>query len=277
MIDAYSDVKDLTWTKLSGAIRMRGNAQKSGHAEYKLGGGVLDPKTGIRQRTELGMSTKPGTTEGDLATVLKTFANKARAPHYSIAGHLIREAEELGLEKALLEGRSVWADVRQDRHKFELEDVKTGVKAALSLDTVTAKTTRPEHQVDGKPQTETFYVVESELDHLQINSENVTDAQDVKKKSAIISTDDLKNFVDDVGPKVKAGDIEFEAMRQPTLHGKEHVDEGSFRKTDDYKIFEKMNEAILNATTPGFDPGPARQKAAHFAEMIGLVPPEGQS
>lgn len=275
MIDAYSDVKDMTWTKISGAIRMRGNAQKSGHAEFKLGGGVLDPSTGIRQRTELGMSTKPGTSDQDLTDVLGAFADRTKAPHYSIGGHLIREAEELGLEKALLQGRSQWADVRQDRHKFEIEDVKSGVKAELSLDTVTATTTRPEHQVDGKPQTETFYVVESELDHLQINSDNVTDAQDVSKKSAIISSDDLTTFIDEKKKEVASGDVEFEAMRQPTLHGKEHVDEGSFRKTDDYKIFEKMNKAILDATTPGFEPGPARQKAAHFAELLGLVPPEG--
>jgi hypothetical protein len=35
-----------------------------------------------------------------------------------------------------------------------------------------------------------------------------------------------------------------------------------------------MQEQLLAAICDGFKPGAARQKSAHFAELLGLIPPE---
>ncbi len=275
MVDKYSDDEDLTFSKLSGAVRIRGNAQKEGHAEFKLDGGVLDPSTGIRQRVELGLSLQPGATEDDLKLVLKDVRdNKSSAIATSPLGHLIKEAEALRVSSALIENRTPWADVVQVRHKFELKNTATGTSAELSLDKVTAKTLRPEHEVNGQAQERTYFVIESELDHLQINSSNVTELEDVKTKSALISYKEQTDFLEQAAKAQTEGSAEYELLRQPQLHGAAHIKDGTFRKTPSYKDFEAMNAAILKALCGENLPGPARQKSAHFAELLGLIPPE---
>lgn len=275
MKDGYSDDKALTFSNNSGAARVRGNAQKAGHAEFKLNGGVLDPKTGVRQRVEVGISLKAGAKEEQLALILKhmrdTPGSKAAL---SPLGHVVRDADKAGVSKALIEDRTPWADVTQIRHKFEIKNTKTGTAGELSLDQVNARTLRKEHEVNGQPQEREYFVIETELDHLQINSANVTEMKEAKTKSALISKDAQDKFIDQAKQDIAAGKVEFEIMNEPQLHSVEHVKEGSFRQTASYKDFETMNEALLEALTGSKRPGPARQKSAHFAELLGLIAPE---
>jgi hypothetical protein len=275
MKDGYSDDKNLTFSRESGAARVRGNKQKMGHAEFKIGGGVLDPKTGIRQRVETGLSLKPGATEEQLKKLLAYIeANPGSAVATSPLGHLIEEARKGGVLPAMSKDRTPWADVTQIRHKFELKNTKTGTAAELSLDMVTAQTMRPEHQVNGQPQVREYYVIETELDHLQLNSNNVTEMADAKNKSALTTATAQETWLKDTAAAAQAGTVDLEVQSKPQLHGNEHVKEGSFRQTSSYKDFESMQEHLLAAICPGFKPGPARQKSAHFAELLGLIPPE---
>lgn len=277
MKDGYSDDKDLTFSKESGAARVRGNKQKMGHAEFKIGGGVLDPKTGIRQRVETGLSLKPGATEDDLKKLLKYMQdNPGSELAQSPLGHVMEEARKGGVLSAMADDRTPWADVTQIRHKFELKNTKTGTAAELSLDMVTAQTLRPAHQVNGQPQVREYYVIETELDHLQLNSNNVTQMADPKTKSALTSQTEQETWLKNTAAQQKAGTAELELLSKPTLHSNDHVKEGSFRQTPSYKDFEAMQEKLLVAICDGgaFKPGPARQKSAHFAELLGLIPPE---
>jgi hypothetical protein len=275
MKDGYSDDKNLTFSKESGAARVRGNAQKQGHAEFKIGGGVLDTKTGIRQRVETGLSLKPGATEDQLKLILQHIADSPSSKlAQSPLGHLIDEARKGGVLEAMGRDRSPWADVTQIRHKFELKNTKTGTSAELSLDMVNAKTMRKEHEVGGAAQEQNYYVIETELDHLQINSSNVTELQESKTKAALTSTAAQETWLKQTATKQGAGQVDLEVLTKPQLHSNDHVVEGSFRQTGSYKDFEKMQDHLLAAICNGFKPGAARQKSAHFAELLGLIPPE---
>lgn len=278
MKDGYSDDPKMSFADQSGAIRVRGNAQKQGHAEFKLNGGVLDPKTGIRQRVEVGISLQPGANEDMLKAILKEMRDEPSGKlAMSPLGQLLADAEKLGLADALLNNRTQWADVTQIRHKFELKNLDTGTKAELSLDMVHAQTLRNEHQINGQPQERTYYVIETELDHLQINSSNVTQmANGVADtdKAALTTPAEQTAYFDQVKQQVAAGGADLEILTKPQLHSVDHVAEGSFRKTESYSDFEKMNASLLTAICGKKMPGAARQKSAHFAELIGLVQPE---
>jgi hypothetical protein len=275
MKDGYSDDKNLTFSNVSGAARVRGNKQKMGHAEFKMNGGVLDTKTGIRQRVETGLSLKAGATEDQLKMLLQYVReNPGSKLAQSPLGTIIEEAKKAGVVDALDKDRTPWADVTQIRHKFELKNTKTGTSAELSLDMVHAQTLRPEHLVNGAPQEKTYYVIETELDHLQINSANVTEMADTKAKSALTSTAAQETWLKDTSTKQGAGDVELEVLSKPQLHSVDHLSEGSFRQTASYKDFEGMQEHLLDALCDGFRPGAARQKSAHFAELLGLIQPE---
>lgn len=275
MKDGYSDDKALTFSNNSGAARIRGNAQKAGHAEFKLNGGVLDPKTGIRQRVEVGVSLKAGVTENQFKALLKYMRDNPTAEvSKSPLGHVTRDAVKAGVADALTGDRSPWADVTQIRHKFEIKNTKTGTAGEISLDQVNARTLRKEHEINGQPQEREYFVIETELDHLQINSANTTEQKEAKTKSALTSATLQEQFLAKAKADLAAGAVQFEIMNEPQLHGVEHVKEGSFRQTASYKDFETMNEKALKALCGSQLPGPARQKASHFAELLGLVKPE---
>jgi len=275
MKDGYSDDKSLTFSNVSGAARVRGNKQKMGHAEFKMNGGVLDPKTGIRQRVETGLSLKPGATEDQLKSLLQYVReNPGSKLAQSPLGTIIEEAKKAGVVDALDKDRTPWADVTQIRHKFELKNTKTGTSAELSLDMVHARTLRPEHQVNGAPQEQIYYVIETELDHLQINSTNVTEMADTKAKSALTSTAAQATWLKDTVAKQGTGGVALEVLAKPQLHSVDHLSDGGFRQTGSYKDFEGMQERLLGALCDGFRPGAARQKSAHFAELLGLIQPE---
>ena len=278
MKDGYSDDKKMSFAEQSGAVRVRGNAQKQGHAEFKLNGGVVDPKTGIRQRVELGVSLQPGANEEQFKSLLshmRDYPGKKLAQ--SPLGQLLTDSTKLGLTEALIDNRTPWADVTQIRHKFELKNLDTGTKAELSLDMVHSQTLRAEHQVNGQPQERTYFVIETELDHLQINSANVTQMGPTvgnNDKAALTNPTEQASYVDQVKQQVAAGGADLEILTKPQLHSVDHVSEGSFRQTESYKDFEGMNASLLDAICGSKKPGPARQKSAHFAELIGLVQPE---
>ncbi len=273
MKDIYTDDKKLTFCGNSGAARTRGNKQKMGHAEFKLDGGVLDEATGIRQRVEVGLSLKPGVDDAKLTALLRhmeenfALCDVARSP----LGHILTEAKKAGMLDALIGDRTPWAEVSQIRHKFELKNSKTGTSAELSLDLVHAKTLRAEHQVNGQPQEQVYCVVETELDHLQINSINVTQMLDSKAKTALTSTAHQEAWLK---ARTASGGADLSIMNKLELHSIDHVKDGSFRQTESYQEYQGMQANLLVAICGTFKPGPARQKSAHFAELLGLVPAE---
>jgi hypothetical protein len=282
MQDGYSDTKNLDFSQHSAVARERGNAQKAGHAEFKLSGGVLDATTGIRQRVETGMSLKAGATGEQLRELFKWLAdtNNQRQANWhelndSPLGHVVKQAKEAGVLDALISNdRTKWADVHQIRHKFELKNTATGTSAELSLDMVNAKTVRPEHMRNGQPIEETYYVIEAELDHLQINSANVSEVQEAKNKNALTNTTAQEQWLTTTADAQKKGDVELEVLSKPQLHTEQQVKDGTARHTASYKDYEKMQDKLLGAICDGFLPGPARQKASHFAELAGLIGPE---
>ena len=275
MKDVYRDDKNLTFSKASGAARARSNGQKSGHVEVKPNGGVLDPKTGIRQRVEIGLSLKPNVNPDEFKTLLRYMElNPGSELAQSPLGHIILEAKKAGVLEALTQDVTEWADVTQIRHKFEVKNTKTGTAAEVSLDMVHAKTVRNEHQVNGQPQEQTYYVIETELDHLQLNSSNTTEMVQAKQSSALVTTAAQEKWLQDTAASQKAGTAELQILSKPQLHSIDHVSEGSFRQTPSYRDFESMQSKMLAAICDGFLPGPARQKASHFAELLSLVPPE---
>ena len=275
MEDGYSDDKALTFSQNSGAARTRGNKQKMGHAEFKLNGGVLDPKTGIRQRVEIGLTLKPGADDAKLKALLQYIAdNPSSKIAQSPLGHIIEDARKAGVLDAVIGDRRPWADVTQIRHKFELKNTKTGTSAELSLDIVHSKTVRAEHMVNGQPQEQTYYVIEAELDHLQISSKNVTEMPEASSKSAFTNAAAQESWLQTKATEQASGAADLMILNRPQLHSVDHVKDGTFRQTASYKDYEGMQEHLLVAICDNFKPGPARQKSAHFAELLGLVPPE---
>jgi hypothetical protein len=271
MVDSYSDDKALTFSAASGAARVRGNAQKTGHAEFKFGGGLLDERTGIRQRVEVGLGLKPGASEADLKAIFQYITENPLSPlANSPLGQVIAEARKANVLDAMIGDRTTFAVVTQNRHKFELTNTKTGTKAELSLDMVHAKTVRPEHQINGVDQEETYYVIETELDHLQLTSANQVDLGKKRTSSALLNAASHDDFF----KTAKTNNTDFTPLARPQLHSLDQVHEGSFRQTPSYTDFESMNAKLLAAVCGSDLPGPARQKAGHFAQLIKLVPPE---
>lgn len=272
MRDQYSDNATMDISRICGGIRVRSNSQKEGDAEFKLTGGIVDPKTGIRQRVEIAVTLQPGATEADLMAMLASIRNDPSSKlAQSPLGHIVQEAMKANVAEALTDNRTPWADVTQIRHKFELRNTKTRTSAELSLDQVHVRTLRPEHQVNGKPQEADFYVVETELDHLQLNSSNVTAQQSVLNKSALVNKTEQESFVQAAQQALAAGSMHLETLKKPQLHSIDHISEGSFRSTASYREFEKMQSKMLKALCDGFKPGPAYQKAAHAAQLFDFV------
>lgn len=275
MKDQYSDDKALTMANVSGVVRVRSNAQKGGHFEVKINGGVLDPKTGIRQRVETSISLKPGASEADLKKLFKYIQDN---PTSNIAmsqlGHIVRESKKAGVDSVFSQASTTWAVLEQIRHKFEIENVITKTSGELSLDHVKAETARQDMMVNGQPQKREYFVIETELDHMQINAKNAVEAQEVKSKAALTTPAAQAEFVAETKKGIAEGKVALEVLAEVELHSQDHVKEGSFRKTPSYKDFEDMNGALLKALFGKDMPGPARQKSAHFAELLGLVKPE---
>jgi hypothetical protein len=189
-------------------------------------------------------------------------------------GHIVEDARKAGVLDAVIGDRAPWADVTQIRHKFELKNTKTGTSAELSLDIVHSKTLRPEHMVNGQPQEQTYYVIEAELDHLQIASKNVTEMPEASSKSAFTDVVAQETWLQTKASEQASGAADLVILNRPQLHSVDHVKDGTFRQTASYKDYEGMQEHLLVAICDNFKPGPARQKSAHFAELLGLVPPE---
>ncbi len=272
MRDQYSDNATMDISRICGGIRVRSNSQKEGDAEFKLTGGIVDPKTGIRQRVEIAVTLQPGATEADLVAMLASIRNEPTSQlAQSPLGHIVQEATKANVAEALTDNRTPWADVTQIRHKFELRNTKTRTSAELSLDEVHVRTLRPEHQINGVPQEIVFYVVETELDHLQLNSSNVTTQQSVLNKSALVNKAEQEAFVQAAQQALATGAMHLETLKKPQLHSIDHISEGSFRTTASYHEFEKMQGKMLKALCDGFKPGPAYQKAAHAAQLFDLV------
>jgi hypothetical protein len=272
MADQYSDNAKLDVSRACAGIRVRSNTQKEGHAEFKLSGGVIDPETGIRQRVEIGASLKPGATQEQFDGLLRHMSS---SPSSKIAdsalGHIIREAEKVDLQQALTQDRTAWADVKQIRHKFEMKNTRTKTSAELSLDQVHVVTLRPEHFLNGQPQEVDFCTIETELNHLQINSANVVEQKAAQRKAALVNVREQDEFVAASVKEIQAGTLHLETLKKPQLHSLDHISEGSFRTTVSYKEFEGMQKRLLNVLCQGYTPTPAMQKAAHAARLFGLV------
>lgn len=264
MRDTYMDNANLDMTAHEGAIRLRTNKQAN-EINVKPGGGRRDDKTQITQRVEYGLTLNPSANVAEAAQTLQTLASNA-----SWSGTVFNQAqrEVTRLDSALNLSQCLvpWCDVVQERHKFTVKNAKTGVEIELSLDFVKVTTNRPQHaNPDGTPRTVEFCVLEAELDHLQLQSAN--QANFVAPSSvgtAHFTTDaDQDNWLRATSPSVTM-DID------PRLHEVKDLDNKSFRETTSYKAFEGVSGRMLGALFPnGLQSG--RQKAAHAAELLGLV------
>lgn len=264
MRDTYMDNANLDMTAHEGAIRLRTNKQAN-EINVKPGGGRRDNKTQITQRVEYGLVLNPTANVAQAAQTLQGIAGNATWSG-TVFNQAQREVSALDASLNLAQCLVPWCDVVQERHKFTVKNTKTGVEIELSLDFVKVTTNRPQHaNPDGTPRTVEFCVLEAELDHLQLQSAN--QANFVAPSSvgtAHFSTDaDQDNWLRATSANVTM-DID------PRLHEVKDLDNKAFRETASYKAFEGVSDKMLRALFPaGLSSG--RQKAAHAAEMLGLV------
>lgn len=263
MRDTYMDDDHLGMTRLEGAIRLRENKQAT-VMNVKPGGGRADDRTGIRQRIEYGLEMKPGTSAENAGAALRNLST-SHMWSGTVFNQVQREVAKLGGNVVLANALKPWLEVEQDRHKFTLKN-KDGVEIELSFDKVKCKTLRPNlAQPSGAPRQAEFYVLEAELDHLQLSSSN-------QGTYAAANTSSSTHFQDDA-QQDKWLSATSEAVTldiDPRLHELRDLENASFRSTGSYKAFERAAAKVVPWLFPkGL--GAARQKAAHAAEVLGLV------
>ena len=264
MDDVYMDDGQLGMTRHEGAIRLRRNKAAT-MINIKPGGGRRDDNTGITQRVEVGLELQPGATNNDAATVLRTLATN-NLWSGTVFNHAQKEVHKLDPNLQLQNALQPWLDVNQDRHKFTLKNTKSGVEIELSFDKVKVKTLRPNLAgPDGAPREAEFYVLEAELDHLQLASHN-------QSAYAAGSNPQFTHFTTDQQQddwlKATSGQVTLDL--EPRLHELGDLENESFRKTHSYATFEKAVTALVPDLFPrGL--GVGRQKSAHAAELLGLI------
>jgi hypothetical protein len=269
MNDQYMDDDQLRMTQHEGAIRLRKNKQAT-VINVKPGGGRRDDRTNITQRVEVGVELKPDATTSQAGQTLKSLATSYQWSN-TVFNHAQKQVHDLDPNLKLQDALKPWLEVIQDRHKFTVKNEKTGVELELSFDKVNCKTLRPGHNdANGKPQEVEFYVLEAELDHLQLASSNATNyaaASGNGSPSAGYFRDDTTQdkWLTSTSDEVTM-DIE------PRLHELDDLKNSSFRSTTSYKQFEGATGALIPALFPnGLVPGV--QKSAAAAHKLGLVTP----
>jgi hypothetical protein len=264
MHDTYMDDANLGMTRKEGAIRLRKNKQAT-EVNVKPGGGRRDDRTQITQRIEYALKLLAEANVPDASLALQQLSSNSQWSG-TVFNQAQREVRKLDPNLNLAQALVPWLEVTQERHKFTVKNEKTGVEVELSLDFVKAKTTRPQHaNPDGTPREVEFYVLEAELDHLQLQSANqATFVAPSAVGMAHFSTDaEQDGWLKTTSPSVTM-DID------PRLHELKDLENASFRKTSSYKAFESVSDKMLRSLFPnGLDSG--RQKAAYAAELLALV------
>jgi hypothetical protein len=265
MRDQYMDDRHLGMTRLEGAIRLRKNKQAT-VINVKPGGGREDQRTDIRQRVEYGLELKPDADVSDAGDALRSLSQswgQWSGTPFNIAQ---REVAKLQGDVNLASALEPWLEVTQDRHKFTVLNEATGVEIEFSFDKVQTQTMRPElANADGSARSAEFYVLEAELDHLQLASQNQGTFAAAGDVNATAFSDDsaqttwLSGSSDQVTMDI-----------DPRLHELKDLENDSFRSTTSYKQFETASAKIVPWLFPS-GLGHGRQKAAHAAEVLGLV------
>lgn len=264
MRDTYMDDANLGMTRKEGAIRLRTN-KTANEINVKPGGGRRDDRTMITQRIEYGLALDASANVADAARALQTIAGNQQWSG-TVFNQAQKEVHKLDPNLNLSTALVPWLDVVQDRHKFTLKNEKTGVEIELSLDFVKATTNRPGHvNADGTPKTVEFCVLEAELDHLQLVSANQSSFVAAGSVASGAFSNDAEQ---DAWLKATSPNVTMDI--DPRLHELKDLENESFRKTASYKAFEGVSGRMLGALFPnGLQSG--RQKAAHAAELLGLV------
>ncbi len=263
MTDTYMDDANLGMTRTEGAIRLRTNAQAT-VMNIKPGGGREDDRTRIRQRIEYGLEMKAGTTPQAAGQAMKTIASNNRWSG-TVFNQAQREVGQLDANVVLSNALQPWIEIKQDRHKFTIKN-EAGVEIELSLDKVKAKTLRPNlGNADGTPREVEFFVLEAELDHLQLASTNQGTYAAAGTNASSHFTNDAQQ---DTWLKATSDDVTMDI--DPRLHELKDLQNESFRSTGSYRAFEKSTAKVVPFLFPnGLQHG--RQKAAHAADVLGLV------
>lgn len=264
MHDTYMDNANMDMTAHEGAIRLRTNKQAN-EINVKPGGGRRDDKTKITQRIEYGLTLNPTANVAQAAQTLQGISSNGQWSG-TVFNQAQREVSKLDSTLNLAQCLVPWCDVVQERHKFTVRNAKTGVEIELSLDFVKVTTNRPQHaNPDGSPRTVEFCVLEAELDHLQLQSANQANFVAPSSVGTAHFTTDAEQdtWLRATSPTVTM-DID------PRLHEVKDLENKAFRETASYRAFEGVSDRMLNALFPnGLSSG--RQKAAHAAELLGLV------
>lgn len=268
LLDRYFDDPGLAMTHSGGAIRLRSNRQAV-CLNVKPGAGRRDEESGIVQRIEIGLDLRPEATAGDAARALQSIS--AGTWGGTIFNHAQRQVRKLDPSLVLGQALEPWIDITQDRHKFSLRNERTGVEVELSLDKVRFETLRPHHDAGGEPRRGEFFVVEAELDHLQLQSENEAEyaAVDLSAARNFNSERDQLTWLANTSSEVSM-DLE------PRLHELEDLEDSAFRRSGGYRAFEEVSKKLIPALFPrGIES--VGQKAAHAAEQIGLTSSSDQA
>lgn len=264
--DKYSDDAKLTFTTSGGSVRIRTDEHKT--AINIKHGGMLDAESHIRIRPEYGIPVKKGTTMQQMVKVLQILGEKPPTGrfYHTVYNTANREMAAAGVDVAeVVKGFKELFDVEQKRYKFKLKHT-SGLEMEVSLDEVTATTKRPEHNgKDGKPQTVTFYCMEVEIDHLQINSTNVMDNPSAAKATVMLSEKEQKDWL---GKLAKGATLNIE----PTLHTKEEWSNKGLVETDSFVAAAAGIARIMkNAFPKGTVLTDGEPKPTHAAQALGII------
>ena len=269
MRDEYMDNSRLGLTSKEAVIRLRQNKQAT-VLNVKPGGGREDSKTQIKQRIEVGLELDAETSAKEAGEVIRKLATDSKWST-SVFNAADREVRKLDDQLDLAKCLDPLFKVVQDRHKFTIKNEKTSVEIEFSFDIVEVTTLRPEHaDAEGNPRVVRFHVLEGELDHLQLGSTNESTFAAADASAGSFTTDESQDkWLTATGANVTM-DID------PRLHELEDLENEAFRKTGSYKAFEGVNKKLINAL---FEKrlGPAKQKAAHAAMLLGLHPLSAES
>lgn len=252
LVDTYSDDSTLTLLRAEAAVRSRSNETKSGLLNIKPGAGRLDSKSGIRQRIEIGVELIPNAKEINVYNWLGSDGS-----YFNVGKQALKEGVPnlyyiCGIKKVL--------DVTAERHRFLICN-KNGVEVEVTFDSTTGKDAR----TGDSTKTITIYGFEAELNHLNLTSKNVSAAQMGLPTVSGTFTDEKSQREWAASVVARGGKPTLLVL--PKLHCVKDLENDAFRKSDDYKSFEKV-VANLVKICPPTEAG--KQKAHMLAKALGM-------
>lgn len=264
--DRYGDDANMSLTRAGHSARIRSDEHKT---ELQIKHGGDRPTQGLlRIRPEYAVPLKQGVTLAKAAEALGLINTPPPAGRFYHTAYntVCRELAQGGVDLATaLKDMKDLFQVSQSRHKFQLKNSE-GMEIEVSLDEVTATTLRPEHNgPDGKPRSVTFYVMEEEVDHKQINSSNSLESPAAAAATnAPLDEATQKAVLAGLGPKATLN-------VEPSLHTRAEWANPGLRATATFSAADKATSALAQAILPQGSFAVGDPKPLEAARLLNLA------